>query len=171
MKPAVGIRWARTLDERPNFIPINRPKKGVKGEGLRYEKALAKGLGAKFRHGLWWEYRDAGGIGYCQTDFFGKAKEWIILLESKLTWTMDAEEQLHELYVPVVAAALGIPRAQVLPIVVCKYLTSGASRPVSDTLRDAILRSMEISAPFCSVWHHLGGVPLLRELEKEKVYG
>jgi hypothetical protein len=113
---------------------------------------------------MWWEYRDVGGIGWCQTDFFGKAKEWAIILETKLTWTQDAEDQLYELYVPVVACALGISRSQVLPIVVCKYLTCSASRPVCDTLRGAILESMETSAPFCSVWHHIGGVPLLKEV-------
>jgi hypothetical protein len=170
VRSIAGLRWARTLDEKPNFLPVGRPR-GAKAEGLRYERALAKGLGAKFRWGLWWEYRDAGGIRYCQTDFFGKAKEWVILLESKLTWTVDAEEQLHELYIPVVAMALKVPRSQVLPIVVCKYLTRSASRPVCDTLKEAIHAAMEINAPFCPVWHHLGGIPLLRNELMERQYG
>ena len=169
MRNVVGLKWARTLEDKPAFIPIGRPR-GAKSEGLRYERSLAKGLGARFRHGLWWEYRDAGGISYCQTDFFGRAKEWVILLESKLTWTMDAEEQLYELYIPVVACALGIPRSQILPIVVCKYLMRQADRPVSSTLKEAIKAAMETSAPFCPVWHHLGGVPLLELVEKEKRY-
>jgi hypothetical protein len=156
--------------ERPAFIHPSRPR-GAKGEGLRYERALARGLGSKFRCGAWWEFKDDAGIGCCQTDFFGKAKQWVILLESKLTWTQEAEEQLYELYVPVVAMALGVQRSQVLPIVVCKYLTRETQRPVCFSLKEALEQSMNVSAPFCSVWHHLGGVPLLREMEKEVVYG
>jgi hypothetical protein len=162
VRQVVGLRWARKIEGKPAFIPLSRPR-GAKGEGMRYERALAKGLGAKFRYGMWWEFKDDGGIGVCQTDFFGMAKQWAILLESKLTWTMDAEEQLHGLYIPVVAMALDIPRSQVLPIVVCKYLTRSASRPVCDTLKEAIQQAMEINPPFCPVWHHIGGVPLLKE--------
>jgi hypothetical protein len=170
MRQVVGLRWARPLEGKPAFIPGSRPR-GAKAEGLRYERSLAKGLGSKFRCGMWWEFRDDGGIGCCQTDFFGKAKQWIILLETKLTWTPEAEEQLYGLYVPVVAMAMQVPRSQVLPIVVCKYLTREAERPICFTLKEALEQSMNVSAPFCSVWHHLGGVPLLRELEKEVVYG
>jgi hypothetical protein len=158
-----GLRWARQIEGKPAFIPFSRAGKNAKGEGIRYERALAKGLGAKFRYGMWWEFKDDGGIGVCQTDFFGKAKDWLIILETKLTWTMDAEEQLYGLYIPVVAMAMGMPRSQVLPIVVCKYLTRSASRPVCDTLKEAIQKAMEINPPFCPVWHHIGGVPLLKE--------
>jgi hypothetical protein len=162
MRQVEGLKWAHSMENKPAFLSAAKAGKNVKGDGLRYERALAKGLGAKFRWGMWWEYRDERGIGYCQTDFFGKAKQWVILLEGKLTWTPEAEEQLHGLYVPVVSCALGIPRSQILPIVVCKNLTHATSRPICDTLRDAIEQSMEISAPFCPVWHHIGGVPLLR---------
>jgi hypothetical protein len=172
------LRWAHSLENRPAFLPAHRAGKNAKGVGIRYERALAKGLGAKFRHGLWWEFKDESGIGYCQTDFFAKAKQWIILLETKLTWTIEAEEQLYGLYVPVVACALSIPKSQILPIVVCKNLTKETARSIGSTLKESIQLSMETNAPFCSVWHHIGGVPLLRELEqyssslsKEKVYG
>lgn len=165
MRPAKGVRWAHTLSDPPSFLHSTREPHGTsRREGLRYEKSLAKGLGARFRHGLWWEFQDEGGIRYCQTDFFGRGKEWIILLESKLTWTQDAEEQLWELYVPVVACALRVPRSQILPVVVCKYLTREAgSRPIGSTLKESIRECMNVSAPFCAVWHHIGGVPQLME--------
>ena len=164
MRKISDIRWAKTLEGRPSFIRSTRLT-GVCREGLRYEKGLAKGLGAKFRHGVWWEYRDAGGVGYCQTDFLGRAKEWVIILESKLTWTEEAEEQLHELYIPVVACALNIPRTQVLPIVVCKYLARGVQRPICDTLREAVQSCISVGSSearsYTPVWHHIGRVPLI----------
>jgi hypothetical protein len=162
MRRVNGIKWARMLEGKPPFHTATRSV-SVKNIGLRYEKDLAKGLGAKFRHGAWWEYKDSNGPGWCQTDFFGRAKDWIIVLESKLTWTKDAEEQLWELYIPVLSQALGVRRSQILPVVVCKYLTKETDRPVWSTLRDAVQQSMEMSAPFCAVWHHFGGVPRLVE--------
>lgn len=163
MRRVVGLRWAKPLDGKPSFLPCTRAARGVRGEGLRYEKALARGLGARFQHGLWWEYRDECGICYCQTDFFGKSSEWAIVLESKLTWTQDAETQLWELYVPVVACALGFKRDRVVPIVVCKYLTKESVRPIGASLKETVQLGREVSFPFCAVWHHLGGVPRLME--------
>ena len=140
MRTVSRLRWARPIEGETFIHSPFAPKGRERGRGLRYERALAKGLGSKFRHGMWWEFKDDAGMGVCQTDFYGKAKEWIILLETKLSWTRDAEEQLHDLYVPVVACALQVPRSQVLPIVVCKYLTSGAARPCSSTLKSRFKR-------------------------------
>lgn len=163
MRQVSGLRWARQIEGKPAFIPFSRAGKNVRGEGIRYERALAKGLGTKFRYGMWWEFKDDAGVGVCQTDFFGKAKQWAILLESKLTWTLEAEEQLHGLYIPVVAMALQMPKSQILPIVVCKYLTRDTARPIGSSLKETIQLGMEINPPFCPVWHHIGGVPLLKE--------
>jgi hypothetical protein len=160
----VDLRWARMLEGRPTFIPASRAGKGAKGEGLRYERGLAKGLGQRFRYGIWWEYGDLKGKRYCQTDFFGRAKDWIVLLESKLTWTLEAEEQLHGMYVPIVAYALQVPRTQVLPIVVCKYLTGETVRPIESSLKGSIQAAMQVGADMCVVWHHMGGVPRLKEM-------
>lgn len=154
--------WAKSIEKKPSFIPASCPR-GVRREGIRYEKALAKGLGARFQWGVWWQFRDAGGMSCCQTDFFGKGKEWVILLESKLTWTQEAEEQLWELYVPVVACALQMRIDRIVPLVVCKYLTRETLRPIGDSLREAVQFGRETSFPFCAVWHHMGGVPRLME--------
>jgi hypothetical protein len=163
-KSVIGLKWARLLEERPRNIPLVRARPGRLGDGVRYERSLAKGLG-QFRHGQWWEYRDETGISCCQTDFVARMRDWTVLLECKLTWTEEAEEQLWGLYVPVVSRALQVDGGRVLPVVVCKNLAIGMGRPICGSLQEALVRGEDLPSPFCSVWHHIGGMPILRSCD------
>ena len=126
---------AKPLTARPAFIPQSRPR-GRKALGTRYERALAAQLGFA-KHGQWWQFEDASGIGYCQTDLIidHAHMSLAIVIEVKHTWTAQGHAQLDELYLPVVSRAL---RKPVLGIQCCKHLTSQTGRHVYATLPDAI---------------------------------
>lgn len=108
MRQVSGLRWAKRMEARPGFIPIGRPR-GAKAQGIRYEKALGLALGPEARRGVWWEFEDAQGHGYCQTDFLLELAQGSVILEVKYTWVPEGHQQIEGLYGPVVAAALGKP--------------------------------------------------------------
>lgn len=151
-----GTFKARKLDCRPGCIPVGRPR-GAKAEGLRYEKSLRPHLESRFSAGQWWEYEKNGRKKFCQTDFWAIAGERVIILEVKLTWCDEAEEQL-DLYRRVLLTALGLRSA--LVVVVCKHLVQGLERYVSPNLQGALRYGME-NPGVVPVWHHIGGQPLL----------
>lgn len=123
----VGLEWAEPLPRRPACIPESRPK-GVKALGLRYERKAAaeinKALHGSLVRGQWFEFVDANGHGYCQTDAFiyDIRTDSYVVFEFKLTEVAEARSQLKNLYLPVVAAAwpqFQHPRG----IVVARHLT------------------------------------------------
>ena len=127
-----GLLWARRA-ERPKALPKARPR-GAKAAGVRYERACARAL-PKALPGLWWEFEDRAGRGYCQTDLVLIGSEGALVLECKYTWTEAAWDQLEGLYIPVLERALGRPcwGAQM-----CKVLREGASGPAVWTPREAL---------------------------------
>jgi len=159
-----GIKWAKQLAARPGCIPENRRPTGARAQGLLYEKDLEKGLATRFERGAWWEFEDREGKGFCQTDFWAGAKEWVIILEVKLSWCEEAEDQLFGLYCPVLSKALGVPWKRLLPVVVCRNLARGLDRPIKSTLQEALraVRENDNWITGAPVWHHVGGVPMLR---------
>lgn len=152
-KTAVGLTFAAPC-QRPNFIPKSRPK-GVKAEGLRYERLVGKEF-PKALVAQWWNYIDANGPGWCQTDLVLRSAKRALVLECKLTDTDYAVGQLKLLYLPVVELALGVPA---YGIVVAKYLTPATERSrVVDNLDAAIALA------------ELGAVPILHWLGKSPLY-
>lgn len=146
-----GLQWARVGGgDGPNH-PIRRAR-GAKAMGLRYERGLAKAL-PEARHGVWFEFFDASGHGWCQPDFLLASEMGLVILESKYTWVAEGHTQIDWLYRPVVEMALGIPA---LGIVVCKNLTPSSPKTHSD-LNSAIAAAV---GPRQSVLHWLGNVPL-----------
>jgi hypothetical protein len=131
----VGLEWARQAapDEAP-FAGVRR-RKGPKAAGQRYERALARALPTA-DPGLWWEFCDANGPGWCQTDLLWHHEGQVAVLEVKLTDWGEAKDELLGLYVPVLGLALGRP---VRPIVVAKTLTrASAATTVYPSLRKAL---------------------------------
>lgn len=126
------LLWARALPSRPSCIPQGRPR-GAKRLGLLYEGRVREALPLA-RWGQWFEYEDSAGRHFCQTDAILPHSGGIACLEVKLGWTALAEEQLFNLYLPVLSKASG---REVWAVVVCQYLR-GASRPIGASLKGAI---------------------------------
>lgn len=130
-----GLREARKC-QRPNCLPRMRRPKGVKGLGLSYEQSLARALGPSAIPGQWFEFTDANGHGYCQTDILLPIGDYIVIIECKLSDKAAGYTQLSQLYFPVVALATG---KQPLGIVATKYLNSNSDTSlVRGTLKDAV---------------------------------
>lgn len=108
VRPVEGLLWARPC-ERPDFVPNSRPR-GAKAAGLRYERAFVKYLQPGVIHGQWFEFEDASGLRYCQTDvLYPLSLHLLAVVELKYTLVDSAWDQLLDLYGPVVEAAYNIP--------------------------------------------------------------
>jgi hypothetical protein len=143
-----GLEWA-SPSPRPGFGPSRA--RGAKALGLRYERQVARAVpGAE--HGLWWQFRDRAGHGWCQTDLVVRGARRTLVLEAKLTWTWRGHTQIGQLYRPVLEAALGLP---VVGVVVCRTLRpeTSAVAAVRGTLREAVAAALEGRH---AVWHWLG---------------
>ena len=103
--------------------------------GVSYEKRLAKKI-PKAKHGLWFEFCDAYGRGFCSPDLVLERTNAIIVIEAKLSNYPEAIAQLSGLYVPILSRVYGKP---VLPLVALKYLNPNSPLDrVFGTLREAI---------------------------------
>jgi hypothetical protein len=129
-------------------MPQGRPK-GAKARGLTYERALAKAV-PKAKAGLWWEYQDDNGLGYCQTDLVLIGREAALVLEAKYTWVEQAWTQLERLYVPVLGLALARP---VFGVQVCKILKPETEGRVVGTLKEAFAA---VKLGERVTWHWIG---------------
>lgn len=128
-----GLKWAQ-MCQRPECIPRGRPR-GVKKQGVLYERKLAEELGSAWLHGQWFEYEDLGGHGYCQVDFLRRAGDATVILEAKLSWLLEAHDQINQLYRPVVECVWGVP---VVGVVVAKRLVPGTRAAIAQTLPSAL---------------------------------
>lgn len=127
-----GLQWVRPA-ARPGFA--RGRARGVKRQGVLYERKLAAELGSAWNHGQWFEFEDAHGPGFCQVDFLRKLSDAVVVLEAKLTWLPEAHQQIGELYKPIVEACWGMP---VVGVVVAKLLPSGCQAAIAHTLPSAI---------------------------------
>lgn len=142
------------------FVGKAKPRaSGTKALGLRYEKALAK-LIPEAKHGLWINFKDLNGWGWCQPDLLvrnfrwkmatGREQLWTLILEAKLSYTVNGHLQIEELYAPVVERLWGQP---CLGIVVCKHLSDAAEpKIITDNLRQAL----DLAARGRSILHWMG---------------
>ena len=151
-----GLRWARALEGRPRGIPLARPR-GAKARGLQYERAIARELSGA-RRGVWFEFEDRRGHGYCQVDFLVPVGGRPVVLEAKYTWTLEGHEELEGLYLPVVRGVRGLERS--CGLVICKKLTEGtlASAQAFGDLTSAVEWAERGER---AVLHWIGNGPLL----------
>lgn len=128
-----GLIWASSCP-RPEFLPKPRLR-GSKAEGLRYERRVAAAV-PRAQTGLWFEYIDANGRGWCNPDLVLDLGDILAVLECKRTERQQAQSQILDLYKPVLELAL---RRPVIGVQVTKFLTP-ATNPtqVATSLRDAL---------------------------------
>ncbi len=147
-----GLVWARKALEGPWPSAKRRPR-GAKGQGVKYENALAKALPSA-KHGQWFEFQDRNGKGWCQTDLLIELPDGVLVLESKYSWVPEGHTQLENLYRPVVERVWQKP---MLGVQVCKNLAVGCRIETVMRLDDALAVAKQ-RRPV--VLHWLGNVPL-----------
>lgn len=101
------VEWAAFAKHPPQFA-VQRRRRGVKGQGIRYEKAVQKYLAHEFSgwyvRSPWLCYAFADGRRHwCQPDglIVRPDKGVLYVQETKLQHTHKAYFQLQELYYPV----------------------------------------------------------------------
>lgn len=149
-----GLQFAAQLAQRPKSIPVVRPR-GVKADGIRFEKALAKALAPfGFVHGLWFEFVDANGHGFCSPDLVALRADRIVVVEAKLTDGEAARHQLEHLYAPVLARVFRLPVQQ---IVALRHMTYEPRNAVPHSIEDLLGNP----PPGVGLLHWLGRGPLI----------
>lgn len=151
-----GLKFAN-LRSKPSIIGVQRAR-GAKAHGVRFERALAKAIPLA-RHGQWFEFIDANGYGFCQTDLLLEFQSCAFVLEAKYTWTIQGHFQLDKLYLPVVAMALGKPT---FGAVVCKALRTDV-----EMFNVLIVNRLMEALTWCQrgkpvIWHWLGEAPFAK---------
>lgn len=128
-----GLLWAQECPRGP-FGPQKR-KKGAKARGLAFEKEVGRALPSPshWAYNPWFQFADGSGMGYAQPDYVLRTKSEVLVLECKLTDTLEAYDQLGKLYLPILEHVYGLP---VYGIVVAKALRPGSPVPCS-SLREA----------------------------------
>jgi hypothetical protein len=114
--------------------------RNLKAVGLRFEKSVAAAVRAlrlgETIHGQWFEYFDANGHGYCQTDVLLLRRDDAVVLECKLTEVEEAQTQLEDLYLPIVRR---VYRRPAVGVVVVRHLTKLTNTArVCDSLEAAL---------------------------------
>lgn len=104
--------------------------------------------------GPWFYYKDEKHSGYCQPDFlyFPNKTKTIVIVEAKLTWTPVVENELRELYSPVLEFVY--PEYNQLLLAVFRNAAPGCPIPrAMDTVSDYCLPgSVDTIAYFLTQW-------------------
>lgn len=121
-----------------------KPSSAAGTAGLRYERRVNRQLlkhvsekkFAKLEHNPWFTYSDQFGSGACCPDFllWSPGETFVVVTEVKLTWVNSAALKLHDLYLPVVSAALDVPS---MPLTIVRNLTPEAP-DAKHTLSEAL---------------------------------
>lgn len=153
LRLANDLQWARACASWPSPIPRPRPRRGsAKAAGLAYERALAAALPG-CQHGVWFEFCDQAGHGWCQTDILLAGRNAVLVLEAKASWVPEAQAKLTGLYLPVVQMALGLPT---LGIVVTKRLVPEVRASEASIVSDLASAVEAAKRHQVVVWHWLG---------------
>lgn len=105
----MNIIAARFCENDPRFK--KRRPRGLKRDGLRYEKkagdALLETKPQTLWRGPWFEYRIEGEEvdRICQPDMLLLKNNWLYVVEAKRTALIEAYKKLEDLYCPVVELA------------------------------------------------------------------
>lgn len=134
-RKVIGLEWVVEHEGPRAFTAKRRRPRGSKGAGVKFERELAKKLGAQARHGQWFQFYDLNGIGFAQTDFLLFAPDAVFCIEAKLGNISAGEEQFRELYKPLLERYYALPA---FGIVIARHLSDNplADRTVQ-TLFDA----------------------------------
>ena len=142
-----GLRWAKALDGRPNFL--NSPKiKGIQRAGLIYENRIANYLQAMYGkdviHGQWYSFEDRRGLGWCQPDIIilpSRTRKYILVIECKLKATKKAWVQLNYLYRPILERLY--PQVDIRLLQVVKNLNKNLELQMIDKVEDMFSRKKQ----------------------------
>lgn len=131
------LRSCALLPGRPSFIPKVKRLYGTKAKGITYEKKIGRRLGSLWPvvSGQWFEFRDANGLGCCQTDHYVVLDDQVLLVECKLTETWVGFSQIDLLYRPILEAVYGKP---VTGVMACKHLTTRVNPRLITDVRSAL---------------------------------
>lgn len=161
-----GLKWARLLEGKPPFITEHAPPSDqYQAEGLHFESLVVQYLEGRFentKHGPWFQFRDAKGMGWCQPDILVITDSYILVIECKRTYTEEGITKLLHLYRPVIRKAL--KNEDIRLLLICHNLLPSAQNVVS-SLKEGIEYGKETPA----VWRFEPPKSYSKRLKKPKV--
>jgi hypothetical protein len=147
----------------PPGIRERKKLKGSRGRGKTYERKVDRHLRDLERSGTlaehlggpveryfqqWLCFRDAAGPGFAQPDSFVVGSRAVLLVEAKLTYSLDGDHQLQYLYGPLLEELFGLP---VLRVQAFKNLRGCPGPPMVEELAERFKRD-----DFILGWHYMG---------------
>ncbi len=145
-----GLHW---VHPRANPWPKTRLR-GTRAAGLRFQRAVARAIPLG-QADQWFEFSDRHGLGYCSPDLILVGSRLIVALECKLTAVPEADAQLADLYLPILAHHYG---REARGIVVVRHLRPQVDQSrVRTALRDCL---KDASESFFPILHWLGRGPI-----------
>lgn len=114
-------------------VVLARRASAAQKSGLRYERKVEMALSslvrqhpaARVEFQLPLHFKDANGPGTGILDFLLTVDDFVIVGETKLTWTPAAPEKLQKFYLPLVMCLLG--SVKVRGLIVCRSLIPEAT--------------------------------------------
>lgn len=148
IKLVKGLNYVRTIEE-PQFARTHGNVKGNKRKGLLYQERVVNELDlilpSKWEAvpGLWFEFTDASGHRYAQTDWIGF--DWnrglICIAEIKLSRVPQAWWQLNRLYRPLIEKLF--PQFEVAMLEIASNV-----QPIATPDEVKVVRSLEQVVPW-----------------------
>lgn len=93
----------------------------------------------RVRYHEWVQFADRHGSGYCEPEAFILLKEFVFLVECKLTGKPEGKLQLEWLYAPVLSSIFARP---VRSLLICKCITEKTPGPFVKSVEEFLLSDM-----------------------------
>lgn len=127
-----------------------RRPRGATRAGVKFEREVAKAFGAGAIPGQWFEFFDAAGRGFCQTDLLIHRPEATYCIECKLGNTVAGKAQFRELYKPVLEC---VYRKPAYGIVIARYVSDDPEPTrICMSFAEAVIRASREGACPTLLW-------------------
>ncbi len=133
-----GLSWAEWREKGPFIRPTARNQRRSIKAGLTYERQVGRLIQRKIKSGnklegrlllgQWILYADSSGVHWAQPDIVLVCRDFVLLLECKLTQCDNGDAQMLETYKPLLEKLYSLP---VKCVQVCRNLLERKSHIVS----------------------------------------
>lgn len=132
-QPIHGLVSAESC-RKPQNLPRGRAtSRAAANLGLRYEKKVVLAISEsittpkiRLEHNPWFRFVDSSRSGYASPDILLFCGSFMVIVEIKYTFTVEALRKVRRFYEPIVRGVYQLPA---IPMIVARNLTPEAPKP------------------------------------------